>query len=67
MVVKVVEATHTGDTVMPSPSNVYRDFLDQKNGVTWDPSKLKWKLLHTATSAEYLLWEDAMERGFSFM
>jgi hypothetical protein len=33
--------------------------------VIWDPSKLKWKLLHTATPAEYLLWEDAMERGFS--
>jgi hypothetical protein len=32
--------------------------------VTWNPSKLKWKLIHTATLAEYLLWEDAIERGF---
>jgi hypothetical protein len=41
MVVKVVEAAHTGDTVMPSPSDVYSDFLDWKNSVNWDPSKLK--------------------------
>jgi hypothetical protein len=47
MVVKVVEATDIGDKVMPSPSDVYSDFLDQKNGVTWDPSILKWKLVHT--------------------
>jgi hypothetical protein len=65
MVVKVVKAARTGDPVMPSPSDVYSDFLDRKNGVTWDPSKLKWKLVHTATPANYLLWEDAMERGFS--
>jgi hypothetical protein len=63
--VVVVEAAHTSDTVMPSPSHAYGDFLDRKHGVIWDPSKLKWKLLHTATPAEYLLWEDAMERGFS--
>jgi hypothetical protein len=65
MVVKVVKAAHTGDPVMPSPSDVYSDFLDRNNGVTWDPSKLKWKLVHTATLANYLLWEDAMEHGFS--
>jgi hypothetical protein len=64
MVVKVVEAAHTGDKDMPSPSNVYSDFLDLKNDVTWDPSKLNWKLLHTATSTEYKLWEAAMECGF---
>jgi hypothetical protein len=67
MVVKVVEAAHTGDTVMPSPSDVYSDFLDRKNGVIWDPSKLKWKLVHTATPTEYLLWKDAIERGFSLL
>jgi hypothetical protein len=64
MVVKSIEPDHTDDPVMPSPSDVYSDFLDRKNGVTWDPSKLKWKMLHTATSPEYLLWEDAMERDF---
>jgi hypothetical protein len=34
MVFKVVEASHTGDPIMPSPSDVYSDFLDRKNGVT---------------------------------
>jgi hypothetical protein len=36
MVVKVVETAHTGDTVMPSPSDLYCDFLDRKNGLTWN-------------------------------
>jgi hypothetical protein len=34
MVVKIIEAAHTGDKVIPSPSDVYSDFLVQKNGVT---------------------------------
>jgi hypothetical protein len=42
MVVEVVEAAHTSGTVIPSPSDVYSDFLDQKNGVTWDPSDMGW-------------------------
>jgi hypothetical protein len=47
MVVKVVEAAHTGGMVIPSPSNVYSDVLDQKNGVMWDPSDMGWPNLHS--------------------
>jgi hypothetical protein len=52
MVVKVVEPSHTGHTVMPSPSDVYSDFLDRKNDLIWDLSKPKWKFLHTVTAVE---------------
>jgi hypothetical protein len=33
MVVDVFEAAHTDDKVIPSPSDVYSDFIDRKNGV----------------------------------
>jgi hypothetical protein len=41
MVVEIIKADHTGDKVMPSPSDVYNDFLDPKNGVRWEVSKPK--------------------------
>jgi hypothetical protein len=65
MVVEIIKADHIGDKVMPSSSDVYNNFLDRKNGVRWEVSKPKWKLLHTTTSTEYKLWEAEMERGFT--
>jgi hypothetical protein len=54
-----------GNVSVPTARDVYNDFLDKKDYVRWDPSKVKWKLLHTATPSEYKLWEETMERGFA--
>jgi hypothetical protein len=55
MVVDVVDADHTCNNIIPSPSNVHNDFLDRKNGVHWDPGKPRWKPLDIATSTGYKL------------